>query len=182
MRVSGVEEIDRELDKQEIVTEMCIDRMFEKHRMGVTIRVLNYDDTAIIYNLIHAHLIAWAEYLATGVNVGGAPLKDLVELDAFAAVVYDKAKSVFSMEERVSALSSNFSKVSQFNFTNILKRSKFPEASLTKTLSSGAEVTQASKTVGEEPKFPERSSLKDIFATELSRVEGWRGRTDGTEK
>jgi hypothetical protein len=40
-RVSGVEELDRNLDKQEITTELTINQMFEKYRAGVSISVIN---------------------------------------------------------------------------------------------------------------------------------------------
>lgn len=169
MRVSGVEAVDRHLDKQEIVTQMSIDRMFEKHRSGVTIRVMNYNDTAEIYRIIHHHLIAWAEYLATGVNTGSAPLKDLIELDAFASVVYDKAVSVFSQEVKATALASNFANVQAINFTNILKRAR--EESETIMTANGVEVTRITK---ETPDLPERSSLKEIFTNQMNAIGGWR--------
>ena len=172
VRISGVHEIDSTMDKEEIVTQMCIDRMFEKHRSGVTIRVVNYNDTAEIYRIIHGHLITWAEYLNRGVNVGAAPLKELVELDAFASVVYDKAVSVFSMEERVSAIASNFLNVQELNFSNILKRAA-PSIE-TRTTGLGIEVTQIAKASTANDVPLERSSFKDLFAEEINRISGWR--------
>lgn len=170
IRVSGIDEIDRNLDRQEITTQLNIDSMFEKHRQGVTIRVLRYDDTAEIYRIIHSHLIAWAEYLSTGVNIGNAPLKDLIELDAFASVVYDKAKSVFSQEEKVSALASNFTNVQTINFKNILAREV--KETETRVTPNGLEVVTINN---DRPKFPERESMKEVFADQINRLQGWRG-------
>ena len=169
VRISGVDEIDRYLDRQEITTQLNIDSMFEKHRQGVTIRVLRYEDTSEIYNVIHSHLIAWAEYLSTGVNIGNAPLKDLIELDAFAAVVYDKAKSVFSKEEKVSALASNFTNVQTINFKNILAREV--KETETRMTPSGLEVVTINN---DKPFFPDRESMKEVFTDQINRIQGWR--------
>lgn len=169
VRISGVDEIDRYLDRQEITTQLNIDSMFEKHRQGVTIRVLRYEDTAEIYNVIHSHLIAWAEYLSTGVNIGNAPLKDLIELDAFASVVYDKAKSVFSKEEKVSALASNFTNVQTINFKNILAREV--KETETRMTPSGLEVVTINNN---KPFFPDRESMKEVFTDQINRIQGWR--------
>lgn len=169
VRISGVDEIDRYLDRQEITTQLNIDSMFEKHRQGVTIRVLRYEDTAEIYNVIHSHLIAWAEYLSTGVNIGNAPLKDLIELDAFASVVYDKAKSVFSKEEKVSALASNFTNVQTINFKNILAREV--KETETRMTPSGLEVVTINN---DKPLFPDRESMKEVFTDQINRIQGWR--------
>lgn len=170
MRVSGVEEIDQHLDKQEIVTEANIDRMFEKWRAGVTVKVVNYSDTAEIYKIIHSHLIAWAEYLSQGVNIGNAPLKDLIELDQFAGVVYDKAKSVFSEELRKTAIDSNFLNVQSIHFKNILSRSVKEE--VTHNAASGAEVTKVTKV--DDNGIRERNSLKEIFSQQINQLSGWR--------
>lgn len=169
VRISGIDEIDRYLDRQEITTQLNIDSMFEKHRQGVTIRVLRYEDTAEIYNVIHSHLIAWAEYLSTGVNIGNAPLKDLIELDAFASVVYDKAKSVFSKEEKVSALASNFTNVQTINFKNILAREV--KETETRMTPSGLEVVTINNN---KPFFPDRESMKEVFTDQINRIQGWR--------
>ena len=169
VRISGVDEIDRYLDRQEITTQLNIDSMFEKHRQGVTIRVLRYEATAEIYNVIHSHLIAWAEYLSTGVNIGNAPLKDLIELDAFAAVVYDKARSVFSKEEKVSALASNFTNVQTINFKNILAREV--KETETRMTPSGLEVVTINN---DKPFFPDRESMKEVFTDQINRIQGWR--------
>ena len=172
VRISGVPEIDRDLDKQEIVTQANINMMFEKHRMGVTVRVVNYNDTAVIYKIIHSHLIAWVEYLSSGINVDDAPLKDLIELDAFAATVYKHAKCVFGSEERVSAISTNFRNIQAFNFHNILKRSQEVEE-VRATPDGIVTIPVANQVRSNVP--GDRSSYKDAFARELARIEGWRG-------
>lgn len=171
-RVSGNPEIDRLLPNQEIITQLNIDAMFEKFRTGVTIRVVNYDDTAEIYRIIHHHLVAWAEYMTRGVNVAAAPLKDLIELDMFAEAVYDKARSVFSNEVRQSALSNNFRNIQQINFHNILQRANTRQE--VRRTSSGAEVTEVQNGAAANKALPVRPSMKDLFVREADAMGQWR--------
>lgn len=72
-----------------------INQMFELHRQGVNIYVVKYEDTEKIYNAIQAHLSIWFNYMSLGLNLYNAPFDDLLDLDKFANVVYDKAKFVF---------------------------------------------------------------------------------------
>lgn len=174
MRTTGVPELDAQLDKQEITSEWSIDMMFEKWRRGLTIRVLHYDDTVVIYDIIQAHLQAWATHLQRGVNVGGAPFRDLIELDAFSAVVYDKARTMFTKEERVTAIASNFANMSMLNFGNILKRRT--ERAVTVNPTDGVEVT----TIGEKPVEPDhevaRTSYRSVFEQQAQSIQAWRAR------
>ena len=180
IRISDNEEINRTLDNQEIVTQLNINAMFEKWRTGVTINVMNYADTAIIYEIIHTHLVTCADYMANGINTGDLPLQDLIQLDEFASKIYDKALPLFSQQERLSALATNFRNAQTFNFANILKRSKsgqtFEElTNQTTVLANGVEVQQVSSSTST-PKAPDRTSYRDVFANDLARIEGWRGK------
>lgn len=171
VRVSGVPELDQERETEMIDTEMNIDSMFEKWRQGVTIRVVKYEDTYEIYRIIHDHIVSWAEYLETRVNVGNAPLQDLIELDQFASVVYDKAKNLFEPTAKEQYLAGSFSSVQQFNFMNILKKKR----EVYKT-ASGAEVQEVSK---KPDPIPDRVSFKNMFAENIRLIGGWRGKPDG---
>ncbi len=172
-RVSGVEELDRNLDKQEITTELTINQMFEKYRAGVSISVINFKDTKRIYEIIHAHLTAAAEYLHGGVNVGKIPIEDLIELDIFAGVVYREARYVFNVKAREDVLSKNFMGVQTINFANILNRAPPDRAVVDRKHSDGVEVTtHGSKS--DQPKAPERHSYREIFEQQMKHLHGWR--------
>lgn len=171
-RVSGVEELDRGLDRQEIVTELSINQMFEKWRKGVTISVLNYRDTKRIYEIIHAHLTAAAEYLNSGVNVGNAPIEDLVELDIFAGVVYKDARYVFNTKAREDMLSKNFMNVQTINFSNILNKPPPASQLSERRQADGVEVVTIGSTSA--PKTPDRPSYREIFEEQMKQLHGWR--------
>lgn len=173
IRISENELLDRQRETEMILTQLNIDMMFEHWRKGVTIRVINYNDTAEIYKIIHQHLIAWAEYLSGGINTGAAPLKDLIELDEFASVVYDKAVNVFSQEQRRSAIAENFVNVQSINFFNILQRERRPEETHFQSLGNGIEAARVDSS-DSKPKLPTRNSLKDLFSEQVNAINGWR--------
>lgn len=93
---SGNNDIDRAMHNNTASVYKTIDDIFELHRKGVDVAVVKYEDTEKIYNAIQAHLGAWMNYLRNGVNLYNSPFDDLIELDQFANIVYDKAKFVFT--------------------------------------------------------------------------------------
>lgn len=168
-RISGIEEIDRNRDKEEIITELSVDMMFEQHRKGVTVKLMRYEDAAEVYRIIQTHILAWAEYLDRGINTAGAPIQDLIELDMFAAVVYDKAVNVFSELERKTALSSNYLGIQGLNFNNILKRA--PKNNDVTHIRNGVEVTKVSEAPNNG--IRERHSYKELFSEHVRNVAEW---------
>ena len=170
MRVTGVEEWDRDIDKQENTCQWNINMMFEHWRRGNYVRVVNYADTVIIYDIIQQHLYAWAQHLKSGINVGDAPLKDLIELDQFTKVVYDKARNMFTPEERETAIASNFTNISKINFSNILGRVR----AVSTITADGIEVTEIQK---DEPKVEvDRHSYQNAFEKAAKEIGIWRAK------
>ena len=178
VRVSGIQQLDKERESEMITTELTIDAMFEKWRAGVTVRVMNYNDTEIIYRIIQDHILRWTEQLTYGVNIGNAPLKDLIELDEFATVVYQKAQGIFSPQQRQEALASNFSNMKIFTFQNVLNRATKPvTGGRIERIGDGVEVMHLNeeKPVEEKKGLPERSSFKEFFEDRINQISSWRG-------
>ncbi len=95
---TGDEDVDNVMLNQMTRTYKTINELFELWRLGADIEVINYDDTKKMYDAIQAHLRAWLSYLTKGVYLSTCPFEDLLELDQFASVVYDKSKYVFTRE------------------------------------------------------------------------------------
>ena len=95
--------VDMTLQNSFCKTYRTINQMFELWREGVAIKVVKYDDTEKIYHAIERHLSNWFNYLQVGFNLSTCPIDDLLELDRFANIVYDKAKYVFN-EKSVSMI------------------------------------------------------------------------------
>lgn len=91
-------EADRAAANELITTMLTINDMVEYFKRGTTVRVVNYADTAKIYERIADHLNAWKHVLETRMNSRNAPIEDLIDLDKFANVVYVHAKHLFTEE------------------------------------------------------------------------------------
>lgn len=100
---TGDAAIDRELQNQWIDTMIPIVKMVEYFNQGITIRVVNYADTKIIYDYIQRHLELWLDNVQHGLNIGNAPVEDLIAMDKFASTVFNHAKHQY---EKVDVKSS----------------------------------------------------------------------------
>lgn len=170
VRVSGVPSIDATIESYEIDSELSIDAMFEMWRKGVTVKVANYQDCAEIYEIIQRHLVKTGEFIRFTINGSNKELlEDLVDLDKFASIVYDKAKSIFTEQERAAVHSHAFAGIQTINFFNILNKgySKIETVSVT---ASGEQV--AKKTVTDHRQAPvrEREDLSKLFIEQMERA------------
>ncbi len=119
---SEVPELNDLMQSSFVTAEHTIDMMFEKWRRGVTIRVVNYNDTARIYRIIESHLETWLSFFRLAMNIGNAPIQDLIELDEFASVVYDNARNVLTNERVVKELQSIFGKQTGWTANNLFQK------------------------------------------------------------
>jgi hypothetical protein len=90
--ISGITEYDRDIQNQWMTTYLSISQMADYFKEGVPIRVCNVQDTKDIYESISLHISAWKSQLEKGMNIGDAPIEDLVLLDKLANTVYAEAK------------------------------------------------------------------------------------------
>lgn len=145
--------IDRELANQWITSFININDMVEFNKKGIPIKVVKYEDVKKIYEFISQHIHAWKIQLSNGLNIGDAPIDDLIDLDNFANVVYDHAKHQFTRETADSLFARGLANVVRYNKTNFFK----PEVKI--TLDEGITKINAE----EEDPHPKRESLSDLF-------------------
>lgn len=105
---TGDPQLDAVMHSRYVKAYRTIDQLFELYRQGVNAYVVNYSDTEKIYYAIQAHLSCWYNYLQIGLNLSNTPFDDLMALDRFASVVYDKAKFVFD-EAAIGTLKNTLS-------------------------------------------------------------------------
>lgn len=91
MPTVGDTSIDNDMHNQLVDRYLTIDQMVDHHKVGNQIYVKIHAETKDIYDIISAYLLCWKQNLENGINIGGAPLEDLVALDRFASAVYDHA-------------------------------------------------------------------------------------------
>jgi len=154
MPTTGDPKIDAELANQLITTYLPISKMVEYFKDNVPVYITKKEDVKLMYRYISNHLTAWKQYLNVGLNLGNAPIDDLILLDQFANTVYDEAKYEFTRETANSLLLQHMTNTVRVNRTNFFKSS--PQSP-----SMGADgVTTIN---ADEDVYPKRESLSELF-------------------
>lgn len=133
---------------------LTIAQMAQYWKDGVTVAVVNYKDTETIYEYISNHLNAWKKQLLHMLDASRAPIDELIELDTFANVVYDKAKHVITRTEVDSILARRMTSLLAFGKGNILiEKSR-----------AALDESEAQKAEEKDP-YPKRNDMAEYFAS-----------------
>lgn len=164
--ISGIPEIDRDIVNQLTTTMMTIAQMADYFKEGVPIRVVNYKDTKEIYDAISAHIYSWKEQLEQGINIGDAPIEDLIVLDNLANAVYEHARYQFTRDLADSLLAKHMQNISQVSPMNFFKSRAIKHVQDEPTADSVNGVTHIRKD-SDDKKVPDRDSLMEFFKTRI---------------
>jgi hypothetical protein len=121
---SGDRVRDRDVMEERVIRYLSINDMVEYFRQGIEIGVVKYADTARIYEYITNHLNAMRSEITHSFTAVHIPFDDLILLDQFANVVYDKAKYTFTRGDANSLIARKMGEVLPFNPDNILGSEK----------------------------------------------------------
>lgn len=146
-------QIDADIRHQVILVYFTINKMTDLYKKGIPFSVAVHEDTKRIYDIIQNYLHIWKGYLEHGINIGGAPLDDLILLDKFAASVHAHAQVHFTREYVNSKLLNRLGDESGMG----LSRDDF-----FKPTAKQIEQTPA----------PKHESLADIFSERIIRGRG----------
>lgn len=147
--VSGIAAYDADISNQMVTMYLTVDNMVEYYRHMVPLRVIESKDTKKIYEDVSAHLEAWKYQLDNAINIGDAPIEDLILLDRFAQTVYGHAKFEFRSENANSVFAQYLDRISLLNSSNFFTA---PES----------QVTTFNKI---DDNYETRDSLQDFFKT-----------------
>lgn len=103
--------IDAALSNQWFTRYMTIDNMVDLWREGAHIKIHQEDDIKEIYDLLADHLEGWKSQLERGINIGGAPIHDLIAMDDFANTIYKFARHHLTQDIVDSIFARNLSSV-----------------------------------------------------------------------
>ncbi len=148
--------IDAQLSKELITVMISIAEMIEYFQEGIVVHIVKSTDTKFIYEAISKHITRWRDALATGINVGAAPVEDLVIMDQFAQEVYPHATAHFDKGMVDSLFVRRLGSSGKFNPSNILKNLKNSDIP--------AEIAKKEKEV-----IPQRQSMGDFFKDQSVR-------------
>lgn len=164
---TGDKALDIALMKSEyLTTYINIDKMLDFFRRGVNFYIVNRSDTVKIYELISEHLDAWCQTIDVGLNIGNAPIEDLIDLDRLADLIYDKAKYKYKEKNLQDFFDSKLASINRFNAFNLFNT---PISTMNKVESITQEPTDRFENRLEEQE-EERTSLQDMLKAALVRT------------
>jgi hypothetical protein len=91
MPTVGDDSIDADMHNHMVDRYLTINQMVDYYKEGISVYIKIHTETKDIYDIISSYLLCWVQYLQNGINIGGAPIDDLIALDRFASSVYDHA-------------------------------------------------------------------------------------------
>lgn len=155
VNVTGIPSIDNDIKNQLVTCMLPIAYMIDYYRNGVHVLIPASTDIKDIYDTISDHLYAWKKMIEYGINIGDAPVDDLIEMDRFANSVYDYAKYQFTPDILNSLIANQMNAIQRVNASNFFANTnKFETNADGITMINGENI-------------PERESLADMFKNRL---------------
>ena len=165
--LSGVASIDDELAKQWLTSYMSIATLTEHHKNGVPVRIVNYDDIKSIYDYVTLHINAWKHRLEYGVNIGEAPIEDLIALDRFANSIYEFAKFQFTPEDVNSIMARSIGSTVSVNAMNFFNSGPVPAKG------EESETIIRINDEGEKDPYPVREGITELLTNRIYGSKRW---------
>ena len=150
---SGDPATDRAVMNSQNKFWLSINQMVEYFQQGITVGVVNREDTAKIYEYITNHINAFRKEISMAFNLDGLPLDDLIILDEFATTVYEHAKHQFTKEVAHDLIARRMDALVGFTPDSILGEER-QTAVVTPTATAEEE---------EDDGYPKRDGLRDYF-------------------
>ena len=161
--VTGVSALDDDIQNQWITTMLSVAQMVELFKEGIPIKVVSTKDVKEIYDSISHHIHAWTNMLTHGINIGNAPIDDLITLDEFANTIYEHAKYQFTAETVNSLMAQQMNTIQRVNAHN------FFSSNIMRNLNNPDReegITRINAPIDKE-QIPDRESMADFFKDRL---------------
>lgn len=161
--ITGDKGIDQALSNQWMTRQMTINNMIDLYRDGVQIKIVKESDVKEIYETIALHLEGWRSQLERGINIGDAPIEDLIAMDDFASAVYEFARHHLTRDTVNSIMAQRMAGIARLNPANFFNKPVTPGV---ETSEDGVSRINAI----EEDRTPERDSLGAFLKERLITV------------
>ncbi len=169
MPSSGDKNVDKEMANQWITTYQSIASLTEHYANGVNIKVVDPSDPKRMYDAIAAHLEAWKDQIRYGINIGNAPIEDLIKLDEFANAVYEHAKYHMRPSDGDTMFAKEMSRLNPFSGSDFFRGNRSPMDRHNGTSSFFEDYRHSSP-----QEAPERESLGDFLKSSLNTTSRFR--------
>lgn len=89
---SGVEEIDEDINNRWIIIMVPLRKILDYSLLGVPIKIRDRKDIKRMYDIIQEYCYYWAHALYSQINIGDAPIDELLQYDELAEKLFYFAK------------------------------------------------------------------------------------------
>lgn len=161
-RISGVKEVDESRHGDWFTTMLNVSTMIDYYKNFVPIKVVYEKDVKEIYDSISNHIHHWKLRLQNGINIGDAPIDDLITMDKFANVIYEHAKYQFTEDIAESFMIQSLNSVTKVNASNFFNPKVMSDLQNNSSVDGVTRINHS-----DEDTLPERESLGDFFKTRL---------------
>lgn len=166
--VTGIPEIDNDIQNQLLTTYISIAKMSVYFNEGIPIKLCDPKDARDIYESISLHIHSWKAQLERGINIGDAPIDDLILLDRFANSIYEHGKFEFTKDVLDSLMGKHMTGLQRVSAANFFKSGAMDTL---KAASETGGVTKINEIKEDTP--PDRDSLAEFFKTRLMNNKRW---------
>ena len=111
--ITGYKEIDDDVYNRNVTVYMNIPTMVKHYHNGATISVVNASDLRIMYETIVDHLHKWSGILDRELNVGDAPIDELIQLDAFAEHLFRHTRYEYVNNREIGGVIGAMNRISR---------------------------------------------------------------------
>lgn len=97
---SGHKGLDEMMQNSYITRYLTINDMIELYREGISFRLTEGFDSKKIYEAVSEHTGRWREALQYTMNMGKAPVEDLILMEDFISTIYERAKFEYVSKDK----------------------------------------------------------------------------------
>jgi hypothetical protein len=166
VRLTGVKSEDANIKNEWLTSYLSIAQMVDYHKDGVPIKIVEHSELPKMYEFISKHLSAWKHQLEVGINIGNAPIDDLIAMDNFATTLYDQAVHQFTREIVDSAVAKHMLGLTSLNRQNLFKKDSIAKYLASDNVNPDDALSGHVSRYKTE-KIPERESMGDFFKDKI---------------
>jgi len=121
VRLSSNDMLNQSISDEWITTLISVSQMVDYFGEGVPIQVVNSSEIKTIYQDLTDHLLQWKSILEKGINIGDAPMDDLILMDEFASTLFSFARYEYTDSMSDSILIRQLGGQGQFTAASLFK-------------------------------------------------------------
>ena len=164
--ITGDRNIDNEIHNQWITKQITIAQMVDYYKEGVQIKIVSRKDVETIYEYVSLHIKAWVSMLQNSMNLGDAPIDDLIIMDRFATELHGHVK-YYLTDEILDTFGGQFRSSVGINKHGFFK----PGTGISiNPLQSASVIRINTGDEEDEKKYPNRQSMGDFLKEKLTNT------------